>query len=649
NAARLARQANTVSRVEVVYGCGAPIPAEQRDALRRRCGAVDLLFVEVDDTRGIAAAHNQLLRQSGSDLTLLLRQDVLVSPNLIGELIQALQGEAVGIAEPRHLPIQLPKTVDPTSGEAGWASHICMIFRTSLFGQLGGFDADVFPHAGFDVDFSWRARLAGHRIAHRGSAAVWWDARAAERGGLVMSERDRSTGAQALLALATKYGRSDLTRRVIARWRTSADSVSRTAAESFLAQRASGRLPRAIVSDKTFANFEDAALDPDGVLTRTAETNATPAEPKPAAPHAVAGPMAPLTTFLRQILDQTGSDTDINHSARAYLVDDAASSDETRPFLTVITRTQGRRIVSLQEVLLSLAGQTCGDFEVLLVCHRCDAPQVAGVEALVASFPESLRKKLTILRCETPGRAAPINLAFTHARGRYAVALDDDDLVFAHWVETFVSLGREASGALVRAVCVNQDHVMASPTDGTPYPQPRGRLYCPWPKSYSAVDHLVRNRTPFMSIAFPATTFRRMGMRLDETLETTEDWDFITRCALFLGVRSSPDATALYRWWVGGESTHHTVAAEVWEEADRRVREKLNAIPLLLPPGTVDALVEKDRLASRRPSDLDIRTDIATDSLRSAVRRALQIPGVTWLGQMMVRTARFVRRGHGTP
>jgi len=51
NAARIARQANTVSRVEVVYGCVVPLPAEQQDTLRRRFGALDLLFVQVEDTR----------------------------------------------------------------------------------------------------------------------------------------------------------------------------------------------------------------------------------------------------------------------------------------------------------------------------------------------------------------------------------------------------------------------------------------------------------------------------------------------------------------------------------------------------------------------------------------------------------------------
>ena len=51
----------------------------------------------------------------------------------------------------------------------------------------------------------------------------------------------------------------------------------------------------------------------------------------------------------------------------APIVRAEAEDPAPRPFLSVITRTQGRRPDRLREMLLSLAAQTDEDFELLLV------------------------------------------------------------------------------------------------------------------------------------------------------------------------------------------------------------------------------------------------------------------------------------------
>lgn len=606
NAARIARQSNLLGTVEVAYGCLALPAANDQDALRRRFEALSVSFIAVADTQGLAGAHNQLLGQARSDLTLLLQADALVSPNLLAALMQALQRDGVGLAEARQLPIDLPKHVDPSNGATDWASHRCLLGRTSLFHDLGGFDSEAFPHVGFDVDLSWRARQAGHRIVHCGDAVVWCDTRLGADANPTAPEHDRAAAAEALLALAAKYRSADLIARNLGAWQTSADPALRCAADAFVARRTSGRLPAGIADAGDVARFEDAALDPYGLLVPALEAAAPASEGKRAPHGGDPGPaQPPLATFLRQIIDQTDQSARISRLARAYLEEDTAPRADAQPFLTVITRTQGLRIIPLQDTLMSLAGQTCADFEVLIVCHRCDATRAAEAQNLVAAFPASLRERVTILRCETPGRAAPINLAFTHARGRYAAVLDDDDLVFAHWVESFRRLAGETSGTLLRALCVKQHH-LAAHSAGVSYPMPRSRPSFAWPRTYNVFDHLVKNDTPFMSIAFPATAFREMGMRLDETLETTEDWDFITRCALLLGVRSSTETTALYRWWTEGQSSLLTITAADWEGAISRIQGRLNAGPLLLPAGTIEYLLqrradmaERDKLALR--------------------------------------------------
>jgi GT2 family glycosyltransferase len=56
----------------------------------------------------------------------------------------------------------------------------------------------------------------------------------------------------------------------------------------------------------------------------------------------------------------------------------------------------------------------------------------------------------------------------------------------------------------------------------------------------------------------------------------------------------------------------------------------------------LDPFEDEDELEV--PSDLDVRTDIATRHVRRVIRVILQIPGFTTLGQMIVRTGRLVRR-----
>ena len=80
----------------------------------------------------------------------------------------------------------------------------------------------------------------------------------------------------------------------------------------------------------------------------------------------------------------------------------------------------------------------CQDFELLLVVHSPQEQAVAGVQALVGEFPAVLRKRITVMSCTRPGRAAPINDAVARARGDYVCVLDDDDFVFGHFVETIV-------------------------------------------------------------------------------------------------------------------------------------------------------------------------------------------------------------------
>jgi hypothetical protein len=260
------------------------------------------------------------------------------------------------------------------------------------------------------------------------------------------------------------------------------------------------------------------------------------------------------------------------------------------PFLTIVTRTQGKRLHCLEDMFTCLAAQTDRDFEVLVMAHRIDEAEATPVRELVDALPAWLRDAVRLVHVERPGRAAPLNEGFAAARGRYIVALDDDDTVLAHYVETFKSRAATHDGQLLRVVAVRQDIAPVGDLD-TLCPVSVDDPFREWPMDFALVAHLTANYSPFMSVAFPRGAFHDLGLRFDETLDTTEDWDFIVRCAALLGVSSIREITCVYRWWVHTGSSREVHSKAEWDEARLRVQRRFEESVLLLQPGETVRLV----------------------------------------------------------
>lgn len=260
-------------------------------------------------------------------------------------------------------------------------------------------------------------------------------------------------------------------------------------------------------------------------------------------------------------------------------------------FLSVITRTQGRRPRLLAQTLGGLGDQTDRDFEVILVRHRTDASQTKAVRDVVDTLPSWLRERVRILDVERPGRSAPLNDGFEAASGRYAAILDDDDLALPRWVSTFHDLESANPGQVLRSVAVRQPVRVKSGPDGPEAvaAAPADRL---WPTTFQFVDHLLINHTPPVALAYPLTVFRADGERFDESLETTEDWDFLMRAASLVGVASSSEETCIYRWWVEAEGSRAEHTEAEWTRNEAVVRAKMDARQINLPPGSATRILE---------------------------------------------------------
>ncbi|HVE63555.1 MAG TPA: glycosyltransferase [Mycobacteriales bacterium] len=258
------------------------------------------------------------------------------------------------------------------------------------------------------------------------------------------------------------------------------------------------------------------------------------------------------------------------------------------PFLSVLTRTQGRRPETLRELMLCLAAQTCEDFEVLILAHDLPADRSGAVDAAIAEQPERLRSRVRRVDVTGGGRSRPLNIGLVEARGRYVVAVDDDDLVLAHWVAEFRQLAQSQPGRVLRAVVAEQD--VAETPGVAPGHAAVSATRTPYPDHFDLLAHLVSNLTPNLGLAFPRECFTELGIRYDEALHVFEDWDVLLECAALCGVASTPEVTAVYRRWVDAGSSLLEAGEESWRAAERDVAARIDSRELLLPPGAFSAL-----------------------------------------------------------
>lgn len=154
------------------------------------------------DNLGFAGGVNigiRLAQQEGYDAVALLNNDALPEPGWLAALVSALQTSgasiATGLLLRRSDDPALDGTIDtagdrlsiwgmpfpsgrgqerasaPEAGEVFSASGGASLFRTRVFDEIGLFDELFFAYFE-DVDVSFRARLAGHRVVYDPAAVA---------------------------------------------------------------------------------------------------------------------------------------------------------------------------------------------------------------------------------------------------------------------------------------------------------------------------------------------------------------------------------------------------------------------------------------------------------------------------------------------
>lgn len=241
--------------------------------------------------------------------------------------------------------------------------------------------------------------------------------------------------------------------------------------------------------------------------------------------------------------------------------------DDNNLFLSVIMRTQGTRLSTLQEALLCLEAQTNYDFEVLLLGHNVLDEDKIKVKELIESFPDEFKSKIIYHDIIGGTRTTPLNYGFEHAQGQYISVLDDDDLVLDNWVETFYTAYEKFPGKILHAYSVGQDWRLSDsgPVSFSSF----DNIYC---RDFIMSNQLVFNNCPIMSLAFPAYSFKKFNIKFNENLNTTEDWDFLMRTAFFCGVGDIENTTSIYRHWKNMQNSQSLHNENEWEKNYKNIQ-----------------------------------------------------------------------------
>jgi glycosyltransferase involved in cell wall biosynthesis len=240
--------------------------------------------------------------------------------------------------------------------------------------------------------------------------------------------------------------------------------------------------------------------------------------------------------------------------------------------VSVVVRTRNRPAL-VREALESLRAQTARPTQVLVV--NDGGASVAGLPAAFAGAFEVILEE----RPERQGRSSAANRGVSLAGQELVAFLDDDDLCYPDHVERLIRAHRSGPEPVVYSDAVT---VVYARREESWEPLHRTLQYS---LDFDPDLLLLANYIPLHTLLLPRALFTAAG-GFDETLEYSEDWDFLIRLSFATSFRHVRGVTCEYRVFEGpdgdtlhvaaGESAFQRARGEIYRRyADRRTEEGL--------------------------------------------------------------------------
>ncbi|GAA4428302.1 glycosyltransferase family 2 protein [Pontibacter saemangeumensis] len=165
----------------------------------------EVRLILLSENFGFCEGYNQALRQVEATYYVLLNSDVAVPPGWMKPVISLMDAdESIAVCQPKILSQQHPHFFEYAGAGGGlldalgypycrgrlfekleedkgqyndvreifWASGACMFVRAEVYRALGGLEPAFFAHME-EIDFCWRAKLAGYKVLYNGQCAVY--------------------------------------------------------------------------------------------------------------------------------------------------------------------------------------------------------------------------------------------------------------------------------------------------------------------------------------------------------------------------------------------------------------------------------------------------------------------------------------------
>lgn len=161
----------------------------------------DLSLVDASGTRGVNHARNVGVTAARHETVVVCDADDIVKPGWLAAFGAASRGDDVlggrlesfvGSPVMAERPVEQVVDEPGTLGFLPYAIGANMGFKRSVWEQIGGFDEE-FVGGADEIDFCWRAQLAGHSFRFVPEAAVWYRQRVNRRLSMRQARR-RSLG-----------------------------------------------------------------------------------------------------------------------------------------------------------------------------------------------------------------------------------------------------------------------------------------------------------------------------------------------------------------------------------------------------------------------------------------------------------------------
>lgn len=229
--------------------------------------------------------------------------------------------------------------------------------------------------------------------------------------------------------------------------------------------------------------------------------------------------------------------------------------------VSVVVRTRNRPAL-LRDALESLSAQTARPRQVVVVNDGGASP---------AEVTASFRDRFSIVLEESPeraGRSAAANRGAARAGEELLTFLDDDDRCFPDHLDRLARAHRSGP----EPVCYTDAVTVVYERRGESW-EPRHRAL-QYSLDFDPDYLLLANYIPIHTLILPRALYGKIG-GFDETLDYSEDWDFLIRLSFDVSFRHVRGVTCEYRvFGEGNDPLHAAAGGPAFQEARQKIYER---------------------------------------------------------------------------